>query len=167
MFFGIRTEEQFARFRVRRKRCCAGLKNRAQRGKKRASIMTRIALVDDDSSIRRSLSRLLRSRGYECVSYESAELAMADSDFSQMDCLLIDIELFGIDGFGFRDRLRDLGCTVPHIFITAHSAADIPEWDSRVGESFYLTKPVEEHLLFSAIEKLTLRKNIASKPHVC
>ncbi len=125
--------------------------------------MTRIALVDDDPSIRRSVSRLLRSHGYQCVAYESAEIALADSALSQMNCLLIDIELFGIDGFEFRDRLRDRGSKVPHVFITAHSASDVPDWDSRMGNSSYLTKPVEEHLLLSTIEELTLKKNIVNE----
>ncbi len=125
--------------------------------------MTRIALVDDDLSIRRSIGRLLRSYGFECVMYESAETALTDPMLSQMGCLLIDIELFGIDGFELRDRLRDRGSKVPHIFITAHSASDVPNWDPRIGDSFYLTKPVEERLLLSAIEELTLKKNIVNE----
>jgi FixJ family two-component response regulator len=120
--------------------------------------MIRIALVDDDFSIRRSVSRLLRSHGYECVSYSSAESALADPSLMNMGCLLIDIELFGMDGFELRDRLEDLGSPVPYIFVTAHSEADIPEWPSRIGDSYFLTKPVDESLLLSAIESLTLRK---------
>jgi FixJ family two-component response regulator len=120
--------------------------------------MTKIALVDDDFSIRRSISRLLRSHGYECVAYESAESALADPGLMKMSCLLIDIELFGMDGFELRDRLRDLGSRVPHIFVTAHSESDIPEWASRMGDSHFLTKPVEERLLLTAIESLSLRK---------
>jgi FixJ family two-component response regulator len=120
--------------------------------------MTKIALVDDDFSIRRSVSRLLRSHGYECVAYESAESALADPSLIDMGCLLIDIELFGMNGFELRDRLNDLGSPVPYIFVTAHSESDIPEWVSRMGDSCFLTKPVEERLLLSAIESLTLRK---------
>lgn len=120
--------------------------------------MTKIALVDDDYSIRRSVSRLLRSHGYECVAYESAESALADPSLTSMGCLLIDIELFGMDGFELRDRLRDLGSPVPYIFVTAHSEADVPDWAFRLRDSYFLTKPVEEHLLLAAIETLTLRK---------
>jgi FixJ family two-component response regulator len=76
----------------------------------------------------------------------------------KMSCLLIDIELFEMDGFELRDRLLDLGSPVPHIFVTAHSESDIPDWVSRMGSSYYLTKPVEEHLLLSAIKNLSLRK---------
>jgi FixJ family two-component response regulator len=117
--------------------------------------MIKIAVVDDDSSIRRSLSRLLRSLGYECIVYDSAETVLTDPNLSQIDCLLIDIELFGIDGFDLRDRLHSLGLTVPHILITAHSASEIPEWNSRIGESCCLMKPLEERLLFLTIKRLT------------
>jgi len=119
--------------------------------------MARIALVDDDSSIRRSVSRLLRSFGYECVAYESAESALADPSLLQAVCLLIDIELFGMNGFELRDHLRSLGSSVPHIFVTAHSEVDIPDWDTRIGDSYWLVKPVEEDILRSTIERLTLK----------
>ena len=122
----------------------------------------RIALVDDDASIRRSVSRLLRSYGHECITYESAERALADHDLTRMNCLLIDIELFGIDGFDLRDRLRDQGSTIPHIFITAHCASEIPDWDSRIGESPYIKKPVEESLLLACLYDLSQRKKIAA-----
>jgi FixJ family two-component response regulator len=123
------------------------------------NLMTKIALVDDDFSIRRSVSRLLRSHGYECVTYESAESALADPGLMSMGCLLIDLELFGMDGFEFRDRLRSLGSSIPYIFVTAHSEMDIPDWSFRMGDSCFLTKPVEERLLLSAIESLTPRKD--------
>lgn len=119
--------------------------------------MARIALVDDDSSIRRSVSRLLRSLGHECAAYDSAESALADPCLLQAVCLLIDIELFGMNGFELRDHLRDLGSSVPHIFVTAHSEADIPDWNARMGDSSWLVKPVDEDVLRATIEKLTLK----------
>ncbi len=89
-------------------------------------------------------------------------MALADPVLSQMNCLLIDIELFGIDGFELRDRLRDRGSMIPYIFITAHSISDVPEWHVRMGESIYLTKPIEGRLLLSAIDSLTLKKHIVT-----
>ena len=119
--------------------------------------MARIGLVDDDPSIRRAVCRLLRSHGYECISYESAETALADSDLLNMDCLVLDVELLGMDGFDLRDRLRGLGAQVPHVFLTAHSESDYRGWASRIGDSSFLTKPVDEDQLLSSIEKLIAR----------
>jgi len=118
--------------------------------------MARIALIDDDASIRTAVCRLLRSNGYDCIAYESAESALADPTLLQVSCVLIDVELLGMNGFELRDRLRDVGSPVPHIFVTAHSESDFPEWRARLGDSVCLTKPVEEQLLLSAIAKLTL-----------
>jgi len=117
--------------------------------------MIKIALVDDDSSVRSSIRRLLRSHGYQCFVYDSAESALADSALVQMGCVLIDIELLGMDGFDFRDRLHDLDAHVPCVFVTAHCEVDFPDWKARIGDTTCLTKPVEEQLLIRTIEKLT------------
>jgi FixJ family two-component response regulator len=114
--------------------------------------MTTIAIVDDDLSIRRSVSRLLRSHSFECIAYDSAENALADSELRKIGCLLIDIELLNMSGFALRDRLRDLGSSIPHIFVTAHSENDFPDWKDHIGDSYCLAKPVDENLLLSAIE---------------
>ena len=116
--------------------------------------MTRVGLVDDDLASRRAISRLLRSRGYECIAYESAESALADSDLAQGDCLLINIGLPGMDGFELRDRLRDRGSQVPHVLVTACAESDFPSWAMRIRDRLYLKKPVEDRPLFSLIEKL-------------
>jgi FixJ family two-component response regulator len=118
--------------------------------------MIKIGLVDDDPSNRSAIGRLLRSYGYECVAYESAECALADPAFLRMGCVLIDIELLGMNGFDLRDRLLGLGSGVPHIFVTAHSEADFPHWKTRMHDSLWLTKPVDEQVLISTIEKMTL-----------
>ena len=116
--------------------------------------MTKVALVDDDLASRRAISRLLRSRGYECIAYDSAESALGDSGLAQMDCLLIDIGLPGMDGFELRDRLHDRGSHVPHVFVTACAESDFPSWRTRIRDSVYLKKPVEDRPLFSVLEKL-------------
>ncbi len=115
---------------------------------------TRIGLVDDDLSVRKAMSRLLRSRGSECVTYESAEAALADPDFLQVHCLILDIELPQMSGFDLRDHLIKLGSTIPHFFVTAHSESDFADWSARIGDSVYLRKPVDENQLISLIEKL-------------
>jgi FixJ family two-component response regulator len=118
---------------------------------RRDTKMTTIAIVDDDPSIRRSVSRLLRSHSFECIAYDSAEKALADSELRKIGCLLIDIELLDMSGFALRDRLRDLGSSIPHIFVTAHSESDFPDWHEDIGDSYCLAKPVDENLLLSAI----------------
>ena len=65
----------------------------------------KIALIDDDPSVRSGVSRLLRSHDHSCKTYESAESALADSDLPRVDCLLLDVQLSGMNGFALRDSL--------------------------------------------------------------
>ena len=113
-----------------------------------------IALIDDDSSVRSAVSRLLRSHDYACKSYESAESALADPDLQAMRCLVVDVQLSGMSGFAFRDRLLRDGVEIPCLFITAHAETDSPEWKRSVGHNPCVIKPFDESQLLSAIDKL-------------
>jgi FixJ family two-component response regulator len=115
---------------------------------------TRIGLVDDDLSVRKAMSRLLRSRGSVCITYESAEAALADPDFLRLHCLILDIELPEMNGFELRDHLIELGSPIPHLFLTAHTESDFADWNTRMGASLFLRKPVDENQLISVINKL-------------
>jgi FixJ family two-component response regulator len=121
---------------------------------KKAIEPIRIALIDDDSSVRSAVSRLLRSHDYACTAYESAESALADPDLSGMRCLVIDVQLSGMDGFAFRDRLLQDGVLTPYLFITAHAETDSPEWKRAIGNNPCVIKPFDESQLLAAIHKL-------------
>ena len=114
----------------------------------------RIGLVDDDLSVRKAMSRLLRSQGSECVTYESAEAALADPQLLQTDCLILDIELPAMNGFELRDHLIERGSSIPHLFVTAHADGDLSDWNTRMGNSPYLRKPVNEIQLIELINKV-------------
>jgi FixJ family two-component response regulator len=145
----------FAHLEGRNSAVCA-----SAQGKKNAvmsqnlGLRIRIGLVDDDPSIRRALGRLIRSHGYHCIPYESAESALADPEFLKVDCLIIDVEFLGMNGFQLRDRLQELGTPIPHIFLTGHKECDFPDWADRIRDSSFLFKPVEEEELLSSIDHL-------------
>jgi FixJ family two-component response regulator len=114
----------------------------------------RIGLVEDDLSVRKALGRLLRSHGYECIAYESAEAALADPELLRMHCLVLDIQLPEMNGFELRDHLVELGSPIPYIFFTGHAESDFVDWSVRMGDSLYLRKPVDDNQLLATIEKL-------------
>ena len=114
----------------------------------------KIGIVDDDLSVRRSVGRLLRSCGYTCKSYESAELALADPALQDMACLILDVQLPAVNGFGLRDQLQARGIRMPHMFITAHADPDSLEWTSQIGDSPFLRKPFESSQLIGLLELL-------------
>jgi FixJ family two-component response regulator len=115
--------------------------------------MIRIALIDDDSSMRKALSRLLSTHGFACTTYESGEAALADPDLLRMDCLVVDIQLGGINGFELCERVEELGLSIPHIFITACMDQNLPEHPSFTRDSILLVKPIEEHDLVESIQR--------------
>lgn len=79
-----------------------------------------VAVVDDDESVCRSFSRLLRMAGYQPVQFRSAEDFLADRNRPHFDCLVLDVQLEGISGIELWHRLAAVGDTTPVVFITAH-----------------------------------------------
>jgi FixJ family two-component response regulator len=113
----------------------------------------RIGIVDDDASFGKALARLLRGHGYDCVVYESGEVALADPELHRMHCLVVDIQLTGMDGFEFCGRIDAVGVRIPHIFITAYIDPDSVDTSDRLGDRILLIKPVDEHELLASIER--------------
>lgn len=108
-----------------------------------------IGLVDEDVSVRRALERLLKTHGYSCATYESAEAALGDPLLQEIQCIIIDVQLAGMNGFELCDRLDALEVRIPRIFITAHVQAEVPD---RLGHCALLIKPFEEKQLIASIE---------------
>ena len=86
-----------------------------------------VAVVDDDESLCRSLSRLLRASDIQAVTYTSAEAFLADTERPRFDCLVLDIQLGGMSGIELARQLSDLADPTPIIFITAHDDEEIWE----------------------------------------
>jgi len=111
-----------------------------------------IHIVDDDESVRRSLSRLLEQCGYAVQVYASAgDFLCADTDDGP-GCLLLDLALPGPSGLDLQDALRRRSRTIPIIFISAY--ADVPHTVRAIkaGARDFLVKPVDPQALLSAIE---------------
>lgn len=83
-------------------------------------INTYIAVVDDDESLCRSFSRLLRAVGIQPITYSSAEAFLADTKHPKFDCMVFDVQLGGMSGIELARKLKDEGSETPFIFITAH-----------------------------------------------
>jgi len=81
---------------------------------------TYIAVIDDDESLCRSMSRLLRAAHFQSVTYPTAEAFLMDTKRPRFDCLLIDIQLTGMSGLELSHRLSAVNYDTPVIFITAH-----------------------------------------------
>lgn len=99
-----------------------------------------IAIVDDESSLCRSLSRLLRAAGYRPVAFASAEEFLAEDVHEQFACIVLDIQLGGMSGLELHQKLISSGTHTPVIFITAHDAPEVRAQAQAAGCAGYFRK---------------------------
>ena len=119
-----------------------------------------IYLVDDDESVRKAMSRLLKASGFVVRSYDSALAFLADAPMLTGACLLLDIRMPGMTGLQLVKRMVDSGMDIPTILITAHEDEHDwhGDWPPVLG---CLQKPVRERELLELIEKGVSSKNSA------
>jgi FixJ family two-component response regulator len=118
-----------------------------------------VAVVDDDESLCRSLSRLLRTAGFQPVSYASAEAFLEDAKHPQFDCLLLDIQLGGMSGLELSRRLKAVRNTTPFVFITAHDAPEMRAEALACGCAAYFSKTDPGALVLDAISQAVRRSS--------
>ena len=115
---------------------------------------TRIAIVDDDLAVRRSLGHLLRSGGFEPDAFDSAESfleALGQPDARAFDCALIDVQMPGKTGLQLQERLREIRPALPVILFSANDDPAVRERALSAGAVAFLRKPVTEETLFKCI----------------
>jgi FixJ family two-component response regulator len=123
---------------------------------------TYIAVVDDDESLCRSLSRLLRAAGLQPVSYASAEAFLADAKQPRFDCLVLDIQLGGISGIELYQRLKAVGSAIPVIYITAHDEPASRESALAAGCAGYFLKTDSGEVVLEAIRRAVVTGPVRS-----
>jgi FixJ family two-component response regulator len=112
-----------------------------------------IVVVDDDSSARRGLERLLRTGGYRVVTFSSALEFLAAEGLHEIGCLVLDVRMPGLSGLDLQDLLAMRSRRVPIVFISGHSDISVVVRAMKAGASDFLPKPFEDEALFRAIEQ--------------
>jgi FixJ family two-component response regulator len=112
-----------------------------------------VAVVDDDESVCRSFGRLLRTAGFQPVSYASAEAFLEDTKRPRFDCLVLDIQLEGMSGLELMRRLAAVHDGTPVVFITAHDAPAGRADAAAAGCAGYFRKTDPGELILEAIIK--------------
>ena len=114
--------------------------------------MGRVHIVDDDKSFRKAIERHLRYAGYEVETYASAQhlLDRLPSE-SEPGCILLDVRLPGLTGPELQVRLRELGSTMPIIFMTGYPDIRTTVKTVKAGAEDFLTKPIPSDQLLQAV----------------
>ncbi len=110
-----------------------------------------IAVLDDEPEMRKALHRLLTCRGYQVEEYERGEDFLDTLGSHRLDCLLLDLQLEGLNGFEVLEAFLDRHIRLPVIVITAHDEPGTAERVLRLGAVAYLKKPVDRDNLLSSI----------------
>lgn len=114
-----------------------------------------IAVVDDDDDLRRSTGDLLRAENYRVQSFTNGAEFVATDPGPQFACILLDIEMPGLDGIGVLMALRDRGLRVPVIVVTGVGDVPIAVKAMRLGAVNFIEKPyAPDDLLRSVREAL-------------
>ena len=112
-----------------------------------------VLVVDDDPAMLRSVARLLRQFGYASLLFPSAEAFANHSDFEEVFCVLLDINLGDASGIELRLRLKSAGRSVPVIYITGNDSPTVREAALQSGCLAYLTKPFSAKSLREPLER--------------
>ena len=110
-----------------------------------------VAVVDDDASVRRALTRLLQSAGLQVVAYASASEFLDAEHSIDPECGIFDIHLGGMSGLELLSRLRESGDDLPVLIITAHDDAQARAAAAQAGCVAYLCKPLDAKVLLDEV----------------
>jgi len=110
-----------------------------------------VYLLDDDKSIIAAVDNLLSSAGFAVVPFTSPQAFLALSDYSFPSCLILDLNMPGINGLEVTQTLSQRGYTIPAIFLTGFGTIPLSVKAMKAGAYEFLTKPVAPDALIQAV----------------
>jgi len=130
-----------------------------------------VFIVDDELLIRTSLSRLLKSAGWQVEAFEGAAELLERGRPPGPACAILDLQLIGGSGLELQDRLAEAGVDLPVIFLTGRGDVRSSVAAMKDGAVDFLTKPVDEADLFAAVERAlaidVMRRSAARRMAEC
>jgi FixJ family two-component response regulator len=112
-------------------------------------------VVDDDSSMRRAMTRLLTAAGYEVSEFGSAEALLLSGKAEEASCVVSDVQLPLMSGVALIRELRRRSTRLPAVFVTGFDGPAVRRQASAFEGVAYLVKPFEGTALLRAISKVS------------
>jgi FixJ family two-component response regulator len=112
-----------------------------------------VFVVDDDPSVRASIQGLLKSASLRSESFGTAEEFLRGKRPEGPSCLVLDVNLPGVNGLEFQRQLADAGIQIPIIFVTGHGNIPMTVKAMKSGAVEFLTKPFDDQDLLNAIQQ--------------
>lgn len=117
-----------------------------------------ISIVDDDPSLREALSGLVRSLGFDAVTFPSAEDFLQSEQIDETTCLITDVQMPGLSGVELQSHLISRGSAVPIIFVTASPERRIEAQVRSAGAVGFLNKPFDDEALVECLNQALGRR---------
>ncbi len=121
-----------------------------------------VFIVDDDDSVRKALTRLVKSVDLNVETFASADDFLKRESHNGPACLVLDIRMPGLSGLDLQDELVAAGRTLPIIFISGHGNIPISVRAMKAGAVDFIEKPFEDQSLLDAINH-SLKKDRQTK----
>jgi FixJ family two-component response regulator len=112
-----------------------------------------VFIVDDDSSVRKSLARLVRAAGLDVETFASASEFLTRPRYDGPSCLVLDVRMPGLSGLDLQETLATAGRPLSIVFITGHPDVRAHVQAMKGGAIDFLSKPVNDRDLLDAIER--------------
>jgi FixJ family two-component response regulator len=112
-----------------------------------------ISVVDDDASVRLATLDLLNAAGFACEAFSSGEEYFRSGQTERTTCLILDLNMQGMNGLEVQHQVVQSGHDIPIIFITAFPEIRTRAQAIRAGAICYLTKPYSDDELLACLER--------------
>ena len=120
----------------------------------------KVAIVDDETDMRQSISQWLTLSGFETDTYASAEEALKGLGTDYPGIVVSDVRMPGMDGMQFLKKLKGIDSTLPVIMITGHGDVPMAVEAMRVGAFDFLEKPFNPDRMTELAKKATQARRL-------
>ena len=117
-----------------------------------ANTKATVYVIDDDADVRKGLTRLLRSAGWDVDCFAEAQDFLDTVPGEGLGCILLDVSMPRMSGPELHDELRARGCGLPVIYLTGHGTVSIGVSAMRHGAFDFLEKPVDGNALLAVVD---------------
>lgn len=113
-----------------------------------------ICIIEDDESVRRAVQRSIRSVGFETATFATAEEFLESMEGKLPRCLILDVNLPGLNGLELQGRLQAQGRNIPVVIITSFADEKVREQAFNAGVIAFLPKPFDEGALLQIVTQV-------------
>jgi len=121
-----------------------------------SDLSSTVFIIDDDDSVRKSITLLLQAKGYNTESYSDSRHFLDNLDYEKTGCLILDVHLVGESGLDLQKKLLEISSHLPIIFISGKGDIPMTVQALKNGAINFLPKPFDIHVLLESIDEAIL-----------